>query len=91
MPILGIIENMSGFVCPHCSQKVDIFGSGGGEKTAEELNIPFLGKIPLDTNIVRSGDEGKPFVLFQNSVSSQAFTDITERIQELAEADIKVK
>lgn len=91
MPILGIIENMSGFVCPHCSQKVDIFGSGGGEKTAEELKIPFLGKIPLDTNIVKSGDEGKPFVVFQNSVSSQAFTDIAERIQELAEADIKVK
>lgn len=83
MPLLGIIENMSGFICPHCSKKVDIFGSGGGEKAAEELKIVFLGKIPLDADIVKSGDEGKPFVLFQKeSASSKAFIRIVERIEE---------
>ncbi len=91
MPIIGIIENMSGFVCPHCSQKVDIFGSGGGEKAAEELKIPFLGKIPLDADIVKSGDEGKPFVLFQEGSTTQAFTDIVKHIEESVKAEPKTK
>ena len=91
MPILGIIENMSGFVCPHCSKKVDIFGSGGGEKAAEELNIPFLGKIPLDAKIVESGDEGKPFVLFQKNEASQAFIEIADMVEELVETSAKEK
>ena len=91
MPIVGIVENMSGFICPHCSKKVDIFGSGGGEKAADELNIPFLGKIPLDTKIVESGDEGKPFVIFQKeNVSSHAFSDIVERIEDIVKAQVKV-
>ncbi len=92
MPILGIVENMSGFVCPHCSKKVDIFGSGGGEKAAAELKIPFLGKIPLDMKIVESGDEGKPFVLHQKeNASSQAFYDIVRRIEKAVEADIECR
>ncbi len=64
VPVIGVIENMSGFVCPECNKTVDIFKSGGGERMAQDMNVPFLGKIPLDPNIVEAGDEGKPFVYF---------------------------
>ncbi len=64
MPVLGVIENMSGFVCPECNKTVDIFKSGGGEQMAHDMNIPFLGRVPLDPNIVEAGDSGKPFVYF---------------------------
>lgn len=57
-PVLGIVENMSGFVCKHCGEIQDIFGSGGGEKLAEEMGVPFLGRIPMDPEVVRSTDEG---------------------------------
>ncbi|MCP4622427.1 MAG: Mrp/NBP35 family ATP-binding protein, partial [bacterium] len=57
--IFGLIENMSGFECPHCSKMVDLFGSGGGEKTAKTAGIPFLGKIPFDSKMVSCGDSGK--------------------------------
>ncbi len=57
-PILGIVENMSGFVCPHCNQAVDIFNTGGGEKLAAETGVPFLGRIPLDPEMVRAADLG---------------------------------
>ena len=60
--VAGIVENMSGLVCPHCGQQVDLFKVGGGEKLATEMNVPFLGRIPLDPRIVASGDSGKPFV-----------------------------
>lgn len=91
MSVIGIVENMSGFVCPHCSKKVNIFGSGGGEKAAHDMNIPFLGKIPLDAHIVESGDEGKPFVFFQKeSGASQAFSNIVKRIEEVVEAQVRV-
>lgn len=58
MKIFGLIENMSGFTCPHCGKTVDIFGSGGGERTATAAGIPFLGKIPFDQKVVVCGDEG---------------------------------
>ena len=61
MEIFGIIENMSGFDCPHCGETVDIFGSGGGEKTAAAFNIPFLGKIPFDPKVVSCGDSGSSY------------------------------
>ena len=64
VPILGVIENMSGFVCPECNKTVDIFKSGGGEKMAQDMDIPFLGKIPIDPKVVEAGDSGKPFVYF---------------------------
>jgi ATP-binding protein involved in chromosome partitioning len=63
IPVLGIIENMSGLVCPHCGGKVDVFGEGGGKKAAQELGVPFLGAIPLDPELVRAGDSGRPFIL----------------------------
>jgi ATP-binding protein involved in chromosome partitioning len=62
VPVLGVVENMSGFVCPHCGKRTDIFKTGGGEKAAKAMNVPFLGKVPFEPKIVSSGDEGRPFV-----------------------------
>ena len=63
LPVIGIIENMSGMVCPHCGDTIDLFGRGGGEKAAKELGVPYLGAIPLDPSMVKAGDEGRPYVL----------------------------
>jgi ATP-binding protein involved in chromosome partitioning len=63
LPVIGIIENMSGMVCPHCSGTIDMFGKGGGKKAAEDLGVPYLGSIPLDPAMVKAGDEGRPYVL----------------------------
>ena len=62
MEVFGIIENMSGLLCPHCGQSIDLFSSGGGERTAAEMGVPFLGRIPLEPEIVKAGDEGRPYV-----------------------------
>jgi ATP-binding protein involved in chromosome partitioning len=61
--LLGIVENMSGFVCPHCDEVTEVFGSGGGERLAAELGLPFLGRVPLDQAVSASGDQGTPTVL----------------------------
>lgn len=61
--ILGIVENMSHFVCPHCHHDIDIFSTGGGERTAKQFNVPFLGKVELDPDIRKGGDTGHPVVL----------------------------
>jgi len=83
--VAGIIENMSGLVCPHCGKSVDLFKTGGGERLAHEMNVPFLGRIPLDPQIVVSGDGGKPFVLsFPDSGSAKAFASVVEPILETA-------
>ncbi|HOX35552.1 MAG TPA: Mrp/NBP35 family ATP-binding protein [Methanoregulaceae archaeon] len=66
LPVLGVIENMSGMVCPHCGKAVDLFGTGGGKKAADDLHVPFLGAIPLDPAMVRAGDEGRPFILLHS-------------------------
>ena len=74
LPILGVIENMSGFVCPHCHKTVDIFKSGGGEHLASEMGVPFLGRIPLDPNIVETGDNGHPYLQgYRDSETARAF------------------
>ncbi len=81
LKILGIIENMSGMSCPHCGKKIDLFKEGGGYKAALDLGIPFLGKIPLDPQIVILGDEGKSFIHSQpESDASKAFMEIADRI-----------
>jgi len=83
MPIIGVVENMSGYVCPSCGEKVDIFQSGGGEKMAEEAGIPFLGKIPIDPKIGATADKGIPFVIEQpDSPASKAFMKIVEKVEE---------
>ncbi len=79
--ITGIIENMSGLTCPHCGENIDLFKQGGGQKAAAELGIPFLGKIPINPDIVTLGDEGKSFLDSQpDSEASKAFVKIVEKI-----------
>lgn len=81
IPIIGIVENMSGFVCPHCGEVTDIFKSGGGAATAAEFDIQFLGKVPIEPAIVTSGDSGMPVVISNpDSASAKAFEDITDKI-----------
>jgi len=81
LPVVGVIENMSGFVCPHCGTTVDIFSKGGGKILADQYGIPFLGSIPLDPDIARSGDEEKPYVYYYSkSVAAKVFDDMVERI-----------
>ena len=63
VPIIGVVENMSGFVCPDCGKETDIFKIGGGEKVAKDYGVPFLGKIPLDPRICEASDLGHPFVV----------------------------
>jgi Mrp family chromosome partitioning ATPase len=83
IPIVGIIENMSGFTCPHCGSEIDIFKRGGGEKATEELKVPFLGRVPFQAEFVEFGDKGTPFVSFQEkSKSAEVFMGIVEKIKE---------
>jgi len=83
IPVVGIIENMSGFICPHCQGQTDIFKKGGGEKAAEELKVPFLGRVPFQPEFVDFGDKGTPFVSFQEkSKSAEAFMGIVKKIED---------
>ena len=83
VPVLGVIENMSGFSCPHCGEKIDLFKQGGGRKAAEELKVPFLGAVPLDPQVVIQGDAGKPFVAtFPDTPTARAFSEIVEKLEE---------
>ncbi len=76
VPVLGVIENMSGFVCPHCGETTDVFKSGGGERMAADMNVPFLGRVPLDPQIAENCDKGAPYVgAFAESESAKAFSN----------------
>jgi ATP-binding protein involved in chromosome partitioning len=79
-PVLGIVENMSTFVCPDCGGDHDIFGSGGGREFAEETDMPFLGEVPLDPSVREGGDGGQPIVLDEDSETGGAFRDIAGRV-----------
>ncbi len=80
VPVLGLVENMSHFVCPSCDHESDIFGKGGGESAAEELGVPFLGRIPIYQPIREGGDSGNPLVVAEpDSAAARAFLDIAER------------
>jgi ATP-binding protein involved in chromosome partitioning len=82
VPLLGIIENMSYYVCAHCGTREEIFSHGGGERAAEKLGIPFLGNIPIDPAIRAGGDSGMPLVVGNpDSPQSKAFRSIAEKIQ----------
>ena len=82
VPIIGIIENMSGFVCPKCGTEVNIFKVGGGQKMADDLSISFLGSIPIDPEICSDSDNGLPFIIgHANSPATKAFMEIVNKIE----------
>ncbi|MFX1409801.1 MAG: Mrp/NBP35 family ATP-binding protein [Promethearchaeota archaeon] len=82
--VLGIIENMSGFNCPHCHKYIDLYPPGGVEKASRDYSIELLGKIPFEIEVSQQGDSGLPFVLkFPNSESAKAFKQIVNKIQKL--------
>jgi ATP-binding protein involved in chromosome partitioning len=81
MPVFGLIENMSGFVCPHCNKPMDIFGSGGGFKTALAMNVPFLGRLPFDPRLVECADAGESYLdKYPDSEMSKAYNQIVNTI-----------
>ena len=81
VPVLGIVENMSSFACPHCGKETDIFRRGGGERTASELGVPFLGEIPIEPEIVVGGDEGSPIVIRSpGSPAAIAFKEVAGKV-----------
>lgn len=87
MPVFGLIENMSGYKCPHCSEIIDLFGTGGGEKTAEQFGLTFLGRIPFDPNLVKAGDSGQSYMkAYADTPATQAFDRIVEHMAELVNA-----
>ena len=91
MPILGLIENMSGFVCPHCGESVDLFGTGGGFRTAAAMNVPFLGRIPFDPKMVKCTDAGESYMeKYSDSEVTQAYNEIIEKIMEGSQAKASV-
>jgi Mrp family chromosome partitioning ATPase len=84
MQVIGIIENMSGFICPHCGKSTEVFGTGGGLQASRDFKLPFLGKIPLDARVVETGDSGKPLVLVdRDSATAKAFGDIVEEFEKV--------
>jgi ATP-binding protein involved in chromosome partitioning len=86
LEVIGLVDNMNGFVCPHCGQQSAIFGGDLAEKAAREYDVPYLGKIPLQAAVARSGEEGRPFVLGDGAVA-QAFEDIVEFIVKSVEEE----
>src|SRR5205807_3258640 len=82
--ILGLVENMSHFVCPHCGNEVDIFSKGGGERTARQFDIPLLGSVQLDPKVRQAGDTGRPLALAgkESSPAAKSFYELAERMVE---------
>jgi len=87
LPVIGIIENMSGMICPHCGDTIDLFSHGGGKKAAEDLGVPYLGAIPLDPEMVKAGDEGRPYILrHAESATWKAVDAVMENLVKLVES-----
>jgi len=83
IPVLGIVENMAGYSCPHCGQTTNLFKVGGGEKAAKELGVPFLGRVPIDPGVVSAGDDGMPVVASApDSAAGQALEAIVAKVVE---------
>jgi ATP-binding protein involved in chromosome partitioning len=81
MPVFGLVENMSGLVCPHCDCSIDLFGSGGGGRTAEQMSVPFLGQVPFDPEMVVCGDAGTAFQeQYPDSAVTKAYRAIADRL-----------
>jgi Mrp family chromosome partitioning ATPase len=92
IPYIGVIENMSGFICPHCGKEINLFKKGGGIKAAEELHVDFLGDIPFELDMVELSDNGKVFVKYKkNSIISKKVNKITEEIEAVANSSNKNK
>jgi Mrp family chromosome partitioning ATPase len=85
VPIIGIVENMSGFVCPDCGAKIDIFKAGAGKRIARDPSVPYLGSIPIDPKICTDSDSGVSFLENASSASAKAFREITQKIEQFAE------
>lgn len=86
VPLIGILENMSGFVCPNCGVETNIFRTGGGEKLSNDLSVPFIGKIPLDPRICEDSDQGLPFIVEQpDSLAAKAFMSLVDKVEEFVE------
>ena len=84
IPNIGIIENMSGFVCPKCGHEIDLYGKGGGKKQAKEMGVPFLGALPLNIETIAMADNGKPIIIEKSGADiSIAMMDIIGRIQNI--------
>jgi ATP-binding protein involved in chromosome partitioning len=81
LSILGMVENMSGLTCPHCGEVIEVFGSGGGERTASEMGIDFLGRIPMDPRLVACGDSGRSFqTSYPEAPVTRAYADIAAKV-----------
>jgi ATP-binding protein involved in chromosome partitioning len=90
IPRIGVVENMSGMTCPHCQKEIDLFKVGGGERIARDMKVPFLGRIPLDPEMVNCTDNGKPFVsLYPDSKVTAAFASIAEKWIQMLEGEPK--
>jgi ATP-binding protein involved in chromosome partitioning len=88
VPVLGIVENMSYFLCPHCSGRTEIFDHGGGREQASRLKVPFLGEIPLDPAIRSAGDAGQPIVASApESIQAKAFFEIASKVRDVLHSD----
>jgi len=88
IPKIGVIENMSGLICPNCGYKIDLFGSGGGKKQAEEMNVTFLGALPVNLVARKLADEGKPIILANKEADiSTATLNIVSEIGHLLNGD----
>ena len=87
VPVISVIENMSGMICPHCGETIDLFSRGGGKKAAEELGVAYLGAIPLDPEMVKAGDEGRPIILqHADSPTGKAVDAVMENLVRLVES-----
>jgi ATP-binding protein involved in chromosome partitioning len=91
-PIIGVIENMSGFICPTCGAEFNIFGTGGGNAIADEMKVSFLGKIPIDPRISEDSDKGVPFIVgHRDTPATKAFEDIVEQVEGFLTRETNVK
>jgi ATP-binding protein involved in chromosome partitioning len=90
VPVLGIVENMSYFLCRHCGEREEIFGHGGGRKTAEMLGVPFLGEVPIDPKVVVGGDTGEPIVAAHPTApASAAFREVARLVVEQVQSGME--
>jgi len=91
IPIIGIVENMSGFICPKCGSESQIFNVGGGKKISEDLDVPFMGSIPLDPRVCEASDRGKPFIVeYPDSPAAKAFMKIVSTIESSLKGETKL-